>query len=85
MQDNDRKELEDAIRDAKPPTFPDLDEVHARLRAMAKANVTHTPRQQGPYLVCISCPMQHTIAWVGVDKKLVGIDEGGRPVLEKRF
>lgn len=85
MQDDNRKELEEAIRDAKPPLFPNLDEVHDRLRAAAKANVAHTPRQQGPWLICVSCPMQHTISWVGVDKKLVGIDEGGNPILEKRF
>lgn len=85
MQDSDKKGIEDAIRDANPPLFPDLDTTHARLRAAAKANVAHTPRQQGPWLVCVSCPMQHTITWIGVDKKLVGIDAKGAPILEQRF
>lgn len=87
MHDNDsnQRELEEAVRNAKPPLFPDFDDIHARLRAAAKANVAHTPRQQGPWLVCVSCPMQHTVAWVGVDRKLVGIDEKGEPILAKRF
>lgn len=82
---DENEEIKNAIRDANPPVFPNLDEVHASLRAKAKANVAHTPRQQGPWLVCISCQNSHTISWIGVDKKLVGLDENGGPILEKRF
>lgn len=38
----------------------------------------HQWRQQGPYLVCKSCPVRHSI-YIGVDKRLVGFTEDGQP------
>jgi hypothetical protein len=43
----------------------------------------HTYRQQGGYLVCISCEIQHAV-WIGMDKIMVGEDEKGNPILKKR-
>jgi len=41
----------------------------------------HEWRQRGPYLVCLSCELQHAV-WIGVDKQMVGIDKEGRPILK---
>jgi hypothetical protein len=43
----------------------------------------HSYRQQGPYLVCKSCEVQHAI-WIGIDKVLVGFDEKDQPILKKK-
>ena len=48
-----------------------------------KPNEQHSWRQQGPYLVCKSCELQHAI-YIGMDKLLVGLDESGRPILKDR-
>lgn len=43
----------------------------------------HAWRQQGPYLVCKSCEIQHA-TWVGTEKLMVGIDRKGQPILKVR-
>lgn len=43
----------------------------------------HEWRQQGYYLVCKSCELQHAV-WIGKDKLMVGVDEKGNPILKKR-
>ena len=43
----------------------------------------HTWRQQGYYLVCKSCDLQHA-RYIGPNKIMVGEDKKGRPILEKR-
>lgn len=40
-------------------------------------------RQQGPYLICYSCVLQHAV-WIGMEKQMVGIDKNGQPILTKR-
>lgn len=42
----------------------------------------HQWRQQGYYLVCKSCELQHAV-WIGPDKIMVGQNEKG-PILKKR-
>jgi hypothetical protein len=37
--------------------------------------------QQGPYLVCQSCPLKHA-TWIGIDRILTGFDENGVPILK---
>ena len=46
-------------------------------------NGNHIYRQQGPYLVCNSCELQHAV-FVGIDKVMTGVDDHGRPILTKR-
>jgi len=41
----------------------------------------HEWRQQGPYIICKSCELQHGI-WIGTEKRLVGLKENGEPILE---
>lgn len=41
----------------------------------------HEWRQQGPYLVCKSCELEHAV-WVGIDRQMIGISEDGRPILK---
>jgi hypothetical protein len=43
----------------------------------------HQYRQQGSYLVCKSCEIQHA-TWIGIDKIMVGMDEKGQPIIKKR-
>ncbi len=44
---------------------------------------SHDWRQQGYYLVCKSCEIQHA-TWIGEKKVMVGLDEKGMPILKKR-
>lgn len=43
----------------------------------------HEWRQQGYYLICLSCEVKHAI-WIGENKVLVGLDEKGQPILKTR-
>lgn len=43
----------------------------------------HEWRQQGFYLVCKSCELQHAV-WIGMDKIMVGIKSDGTPILKNR-
>jgi hypothetical protein len=43
----------------------------------------HRWRQQGPYLVCKSCELQHAV-YIGSDKIMVGLDGNGKPILKNR-
>jgi len=43
----------------------------------------HIYRQQGYYLVCKSCDLQHAV-WIGASKIMVGVDEKGIPILKTR-
>lgn len=47
-----------------------------------KPKANHSFKQQGPYLVCKSCEVTHSV-WVGIEKILVGFNEG-KPILKKR-
>jgi hypothetical protein len=42
----------------------------------------HLWKQQGPYLVCYGCELQHAV-WVGVDKLMVGVNDKG-PIIKDR-
>jgi hypothetical protein len=48
-----------------------------------RPNEHHDWRQQGPYLVCKSCDLEHAI-WVGMERMLVGLDKKGRPILKRK-
>lgn len=41
----------------------------------------HEWRQQGPYLVCKSCDLEHAV-WIGMKKQMVGISEDGQPIIK---
>lgn len=43
----------------------------------------HEFRQQGPYLICYSCELQHAV-WIGMEKMMMGIDDKGQPILKSR-
>lgn len=44
---------------------------------------SHGWRQQGPYLVCKSCELEHAV-YIGPDKMMVGLNKEGKPILENR-
>ena len=48
-----------------------------------KPEANHGWRQQGPYLICKDCIVEHG-AWIGTDKLLIGFDEQGSPQLKTR-
>lgn len=41
----------------------------------------HAWRQSGPMIQCKSCPVAHSF-WVGINKRMTGIDRSGEPILE---
>lgn len=43
----------------------------------------HDYRQQGYYLVCRSCEIEHAV-WIGENKLMVGVDKEGKPILKNR-
>lgn len=46
-------------------------------------NEVHDWRQQGGYLICKSCEIQHA-TYIGMEKIMVGTNEKGQPLLKKR-
>ena len=48
-----------------------------------KPEAGHEWKQRGPYLVCISCELQHAV-WIGMEKIMVGQEENGKPILKNR-
>jgi hypothetical protein len=44
---------------------------------------THQWQQQGPYLICKSCELQHAI-YIGMNKLMIGAKENGEPILKSR-
>lgn len=44
---------------------------------------THEYRQQGPYIICYSCELQHAL-YIGIDKMLMGFDENGKPKIANK-
>lgn len=83
MEDENRV-IKDAIVNAHPARFPDFTELHEQLRTAARANIHHTPRQEGPYLVCTSCHHKHTLKYIGTNKLLTGFTQEGEPILKNR-
>ena len=43
----------------------------------------HDWRQQGPYLVCKGCEIEHAV-YIGMAKVLTGLEEDGTPILKPR-
>lgn len=43
---------------------------------------SHEWRQQGPYLICKGCDIEHA-TWVGVNKQMIGIADSGDPILKE--
>lgn len=43
----------------------------------------HEWRQQGYFITCKSCELQHSV-YVGSEKLLVGINDKGQPILKDR-
>ena len=39
--------------------------------------------QQGPYLVCQSCVLQHSV-YIGMNKVYRGLDDEGKPIIEDK-
>lgn len=48
-----------------------------------KPKEQHDWRQQGGYLVCKSCEIQHAV-YIGMNKLLIGLNPDGTPILKPR-
>ena len=48
-----------------------------------KPNEHHDWRQQGPFLICKSCELQHAV-FIGNHKILMGLEEDGKPILKRK-
>ena len=46
-------------------------------------NENHGWKQQGPYVICKSCEIEHAV-FIGMDKLLTGLDQEGKPILRAR-
>lgn len=44
---------------------------------------SHDWRQQGPFVICKSCDLEHAV-WVGMDKLLMGLNGDGTPIFKDR-
>lgn len=44
---------------------------------------SHEWRQQGYYLICKSCDLEHAV-WIGSEKLMVGVKDSGQPILKDR-
>jgi hypothetical protein len=44
----------------------------------------HEWRQQGPYVICKSCELQHAV-FIGMERLLIGINDTGQPIFKNRF
>lgn len=81
QNDPNQESFKKAVQDANLPKF-DFDKAYQNLQEETKkaSSLQHTWRQQGPELICTSCPHPHS-QWVGMDKKLTGFDSEGKPIL----
>lgn len=73
IKENEEEVIEPKIEEAsfEHPSFKFIPNGH------------HEWRQQGPYLVCKSCSLEHAI-WIGRKHLIVGIKEDGTPLLKTR-
>lgn len=79
--DPNAENFKEVLKNAQLPEFPDPDKVYEELKAKERQPVQHSWKQQGPELICTSCPYNHS-QWVGPSKRLTGFDSEGRPTLE---
>jgi len=82
--EEENKDFIDEIKNAQAAQFPDFTKVNQDLQAKAKSGVYHSPIQQGPFIICRSCDHQHTIAFIGTEKMLVGVEQNGEPIIKDR-
>lgn len=70
------------LPDSRDERFWGKDKDHIRIDPkqveIFGANEGHRWVQQGPYIICKSCVLPHSIH-IGMDKKLVGYNEDGSP------
>jgi hypothetical protein len=75
---NQENDYEDTKETRTDDTFEEVNQVVYKFIP----NGYHTWRQQGYYLVCKSCDLQHSV-FIGPHLVMVGEREG-KPILEKR-
>jgi len=72
----------DSLRDENKKSGLHLEIDLEKLKPLTKPGLAgHQWVQQGPYLVCKSCPVEHAI-YIGMTNRLVGF-KNGRPVIKK--
>ena len=84
LEEDQNEEFKNAVKNAGLPEF-DFDKAYDTLQEATKKNIQHTPRQQGPHIICVSCPHPHTLSYIGVNKNFKGVAADGSYILENRF
>ena len=78
MNDQSQQENKEEEKDVSESEVLNFDK--PEFTFIPKAN--HEWRQQGYYLVCKNCEIEHAV-WIGQEKMMVGLDEKG-PILKPR-
>lgn len=68
---NEEENIEQEVLDFNKPAFTFTPKEH------------HEWRQQGPFLICKSCEIEHA-SYLGMQKIMVGLNDEGQPILEDR-
>lgn len=76
MEQQKPRNNEDEVNDER---IAELDIDKLRREHIPRA---HGWKQQGPMLICGTCPMRHS-TYIGMHIKLTGIQPDGTPILEK--
>ena len=67
----ENEEIQEEVLDFTKPAFEFRPKEH------------HDWRQQGPFLVCKSCEIEHA-TYIGMQKIMVGLNDDGQPILKDR-
>ena len=67
----ENEEIKEEVLDFTKPAFEFRPKEH------------HDWRQQGPFLVCKSCEIEHA-TYIGMQKIMVGLNDDGQPILKDR-
>lgn len=74
--------VEDLVENIAEITKEEYERIRSKALEEAKTRV-HRWVQRGDFLCCDSCPYPHR-AYIGHDKVMVGRDEQGNPLFDKR-
>jgi hypothetical protein len=81
MLSEDQSEKWKTTEKSEEPIVEELDFEKADYRFIPPGN--HEWRQQGQFLVCKSCELEHAFG-IGPDKLLVGFDQENKPIIKSR-
>lgn len=81
MRSNGEYKTQEKLSDEEEAESEVLNFDKADFKFIPKGNCQY--RQQGPYLVCYSCELQHAV-FIGMNKMMVGTNKDGTPIIKNR-